>query len=97
VKKTIHIPEYKQLIALLIEARHAAGLLQTDLAKKLRKPQSFVSRVEAIQRRLDVCEFLVYARALGVDPYTLLHTMEEQTQPTKDTSKRRSHKKSSSQ
>lgn len=76
VKKSIHTPEYKQLCGLLIEARQQAELLQTDLAKKLKKPQSFVSRVEAGQRRLDVFEFLTYARILGLDPYETLQSIE---------------------
>lgn len=76
----------------MVKARHDAKLFQSDVAKKLRKPQSFVSRVESIQRRLDVCEFLVYTRALGVDPYQLLHTMED-VAPAKSQRKRSSIKK----
>ena len=53
---------------LLADARHAAGLTQVDLAKKLGRPQSVISKVEQGERRLDVVEFLEVARALRVDP-----------------------------
>jgi transcriptional regulator with XRE-family HTH domain len=49
-----------------------AGLTQAQLAKKLSKPQSFVSKMERGERRLDVVEFDAVARALGVDPIRLL-------------------------
>ena len=52
----------------LADARNAAGLTQVELARKLRRPQSFISKVEAGERRLDVIEFLEVARALSVDP-----------------------------
>lgn len=77
MKKTITIPEYQTLCEELRKARQEAGLLQAGLAKKLRKPQSFVSRVEDGQRRLDVFEFLSYTRAINLDPYQLLHLIEE--------------------
>ena len=49
---------------LLVEARRDAGLTQVALAKKLGRPQSFVSKFERGERRLDVTEFLDVARAL---------------------------------
>lgn len=66
----------KHLRELLAAARNDAGLTQTALAKKLRRPQSFVSKVEAGERRLDVVEFLEVTRALGVDPHHLIREVE---------------------
>lgn len=54
------------------EAREAAGLNQTRLGKALGKSQSFVSNYERGQRRLDVTEFVLIARVLGVEPTELL-------------------------
>lgn len=51
----------------LLEARRARGLRQTDLADRLGRPQSFVSNYERGERRLEVSEFIVIARVLGVD------------------------------
>jgi ribosome-binding protein aMBF1 (putative translation factor) len=51
----------------LFEARRARGLRQADLADRLGRPQSFVSNYERGERRLEVSEFIVIARVLGVD------------------------------
>lgn len=51
----------------LLEARRARGLRQADLADRLGRPQSFVSNYERGERRLEVSEFIVIARVLGVD------------------------------
>jgi transcriptional regulator with XRE-family HTH domain len=53
---------------LLIEAREKRGLTQIDVSRKLGRPQSFVSKYENGERRLDVIEFLEVADALGVEP-----------------------------
>lgn len=45
---------------------------QIELAQKLNKPQSFVSKFECGERRLDVIEFLTIMDALGVDPLAVL-------------------------
>jgi transcriptional regulator with XRE-family HTH domain len=46
------------------------------LAKKLGRPQSFVSKFERGERRLDVPEFLDVARALGIDPARIITNIE---------------------
>lgn len=48
------------------------GLTQVQLARRLQRPQSFVSKYERGERRLDVIEFLEVAHALGADPAALL-------------------------
>ena len=52
----------------LADAREAAGLTQQQLAKRLGKPQSFISSYERGQRRVDVLEFVRIAQAIRVDP-----------------------------
>jgi len=60
--------EYKLVGAVLAAVRDQAGLTQKQLAKLLRKPQSFVSSYERGQRRIDVLEFLRIVDALEADP-----------------------------
>jgi transcriptional regulator with XRE-family HTH domain len=60
--------EYKAVGAALAAARERAGLTQQQLAKLLRKPQSFISSYENGQRRIDVLELLRIAEALDADP-----------------------------
>ena len=60
--------KYEFLRSELKKTRLAGKLLQQDLAEKLKKPQSYVSKVESGERTLDVLEFLSYCKALGVEP-----------------------------
>jgi transcriptional regulator with XRE-family HTH domain len=60
--------EYKIVGAALMAARERAGLTQQQLARRLRKPQSFVSNYERGQRRLDILELLLIVGALKADP-----------------------------
>jgi len=62
---------HKTVGAALAAARRRANLNQQQLAAMLSKPQSFVSEYERGQRRVDVVELLVIARALGADPLDL--------------------------
>ncbi|TGN03106.1 helix-turn-helix domain-containing protein [Leptospira dzoumogneensis] len=55
--KTIYTEEYKIFQKLLKKAREEAGLTQVDVAEALKTPQSFISKVEAGDRRIDVIEF----------------------------------------
>lgn len=68
----------EQLRALLVEAREKRGLTQADVASRLGRPQSFVSKYERGERRLDVIEFLEVAEALEVSPVSILKQLEKQ-------------------
>jgi len=63
---------YRALVALLIQRRKLLGLSQQSLAERLGLHKQFVSRVELGERRLDVVEFIDFARALEVKPSDLL-------------------------
>jgi transcriptional regulator with XRE-family HTH domain len=52
---------------LLRQIRHEAGLRQQDLAERLDRPQSYVSKYETGERRLDVLELREVCRVCGVD------------------------------
>ncbi|WP_344458250.1 helix-turn-helix transcriptional regulator [Actinocorallia aurantiaca] len=66
MEKSIYSDEYQRLCALLKELRREAELTQVQVAKALGVPQSFVSKYESGERRLDVIELGHVARALGL-------------------------------
>jgi len=63
---------------LLVEARKKADLTQAELASRLNRPQSFVSKYERGERRLDVLEFREVARGLRIDPIEFLAKLYEE-------------------
>jgi transcriptional regulator with XRE-family HTH domain len=60
---------------MLIESRKSTGLTQAELSAKLAKPQSYVSKYERGERRIDVIEFLQIARALELDVIAFLRKL----------------------
>jgi len=68
---------YDRLLTRLKLARKEASLTQEKLAKKLRRPQSFVSKYENAEQRLDVVEFVEVTRALGIDASEALTLLTE--------------------
>ena len=71
MSKSVFTDAYSELLALLVETRKAAGVTQVELARRLNRPQPFVSYLERGERRIDVIEFCVISQALGVDPSLL--------------------------
>ena len=65
----------KKLQTTLANARKAAGLTQLDIAARLKKPQSFVSKYETGERKLTVGDFIAVCEAVGVKPHKLLDTL----------------------
>ena len=76
VKKALYERSYAAFTELLKAERRKAGLTQAMLAKKLRRPQSYVSKYERGDRRLDVIEFLEIARAIKFDPSEFLQRLD---------------------
>jgi transcriptional regulator with XRE-family HTH domain len=72
ISKSVHSPDQAAFCELMIGARKAAGLTQHTLARRLKKPQSFVAKYEGGERRLDVVEFIAIARVLSADPLKLM-------------------------
>ena len=54
-------PRYESFMSRLVEGRRNAGLTQAEVAKRLRRPQSFVSKCESGERRVDVIELADFA------------------------------------
>lgn len=65
MRKTIFSEKHRILVSRIRKARKAAGLTQIQAAKRMRKPQSFVSRLESGQRRIDVVEINYLAELYG--------------------------------
>ena len=71
LRKTLRSKGHRALIDILVESREQAGLTQRDLAARLKRPHSFIGRIEAGERRVDVIEFIEIARVMGLDPKDL--------------------------
>ena len=76
-RKSLHTPGYDLVMSLLRETRLAAGLSQTALAARLRRPQNYVSKCELGERRLDVLEWLEYLTACDSRPTSFLRQMRK--------------------
>lgn len=80
--KTIHSEGHEALCAELIRIRRTVGLTQSDLAKKLSCHQSMIARIESGQRRIDVVELIVLARALGTEAEGITQVVASATPKT---------------
>jgi transcriptional regulator with XRE-family HTH domain len=77
LRKTLRSKGHRALIDLLVATRNQAGLTQRELAARLKRPHSFVGRIEAGERRVDVVEFIEIAMVLEVDPERLFAMLIE--------------------
>jgi transcriptional regulator with XRE-family HTH domain len=75
VTKSVFTKRYKLFLALLISSRENKGLSQHQLAKKLKKPQSYVSKYERGERRLDIIEFLDIVKVLESNPHDIIEKL----------------------
>lgn len=66
--KSLYTKEQAALCSLLKQLREDKTLTQTELSDLLEQPQSFVSKVERGERKLDLRQFVIYVRALDGDP-----------------------------
>lgn len=69
--------------------RKERGISQQELARRLGKPQSYVSKAETGERRLDVVEYLHFMRAIESEPSALLRDIEREYGPLATTRKPR--------
>lgn len=58
----VHSAGYQAFLVKFRQARADAGLTQAQVAKALKKPQSFVSKAESGERRLDIAEVQRFAK-----------------------------------
>ncbi|MBD2666430.1 helix-turn-helix domain protein [Richelia sinica FACHB-800] len=78
--KSVYTEAYNRFRKLLIAARKKANLTQAELSNQLQRPQSYVSKYERGERRLDLIEFLEIAEALEIDPLKFIQEIRESKQ-----------------
>ncbi|ENZ1200871.1 helix-turn-helix domain-containing protein [Acinetobacter baumannii] len=61
---SIHDPRYIGLIKCLISIREEKNITQVELASFLRKPQSYIAKVENFDRRIDILELNDWLKAM---------------------------------
>lgn len=72
---TIRTKRHQRLVEILITARKQAGIRQAELARRVGKTQTFVTRFEAGQRRIDAIELLALCRIIGIDPVKMVRKL----------------------
>ena len=76
--KSVFTEEYQIFLQSLIQARKETNITQVQLASILQKPQSYVSKYENGERRLDVIETFEILLALKIKPHHFFERMEKQ-------------------
>ncbi len=76
--KQLRSSRHRALINVLVTARQEAGLTQRQLAARLKRSNSFVWKIEAGERQVNVLEFMEIAKLLGVSASTLIMRLEHQ-------------------
>ncbi|MGH7110836.1 MAG: helix-turn-helix domain-containing protein [Stellaceae bacterium] len=71
--------EYAAFTRRIVSVRNDTGFTQQQLAEQIGKPQSFVSKYERGERRLDLIEFLAIAEALDIDPCQFIRDLQADT------------------
>ncbi len=76
MKKAIPSKKYQRFVRALRQAREEQGLSMRDLADRLSVSHTVVQKVEGLERRLDVFEFVQYCRALDKDPVEFIRMLD---------------------
>lgn len=77
MKPSTYTSDYTHLLAELRSARAVAGVSQVQLAEALGQLQTYVSKCELGDRRLDVIELRAWVLALGGDPVAFMAGLED--------------------
>lgn len=78
VKKNIRLNQQKKLLVLLRGVRVEAGVTQSELASRLARDQTFVSKYESGERRLDVLELREVCQAIRIDFVTFVRKVDKE-------------------
>jgi transcriptional regulator with XRE-family HTH domain len=68
LSKQLRTARHRRVIAVLADIRTKAGVTQRELARRLDRAHSYVSRIENGDRRLDVPEMIQWCEVLHTDP-----------------------------
>lgn len=77
MEKSIYSQEYARFLDHLRKAREKNGLTQTEVGERLGKTQSFVSKVERGERRIDIVELRAFCSAIGISFSTFVGGMDQ--------------------
>jgi ribosome-binding protein aMBF1 (putative translation factor) len=77
MEKSIHSAGYTVFLKVLRAERERAGLTQVQLARKIRETQTFVSKCERGERRIDVIELRTFCRVLGLSLKQFVSALEK--------------------
>ena len=77
MEKSIHSAEYALFLKTFRELRRRAGLTQAQLARQVGESQSFVSKCERGERRIDLVELRMFCRALGISLKQFIEAFEK--------------------
>ena len=78
MKKSIHSQEQEKLKALLRKFREEKGLRQSELALRLGRTQSFVSKYESGELNLDLLELRAVCQAMGLSLSNFIKRLEKE-------------------
>ncbi|MEH2869404.1 helix-turn-helix domain-containing protein [Segatella copri] len=81
INKSIHSKLYHRIIARLRAKREGKGLTQCQLAHILNVRQTYVSRIETCERRLDILELMNICEALGISFIDFVREIDEDILP----------------
>lgn len=77
MKKTLNTKESKILLEMLYQLRSSSGIRQSDLAQLLKVPQSFISKLESGERRIDLIELRAILKCLNTNLIEFITELEK--------------------
>jgi ribosome-binding protein aMBF1 (putative translation factor) len=83
MEKSIHSAGYAVFLKVLRKAREDAGLTQMQLAQRIGETQTFVSKCERGERRVDVVELRTFCQAFGLSLKQFVAVLERSMRPKK--------------
>jgi transcriptional regulator with XRE-family HTH domain len=83
MKRSVKEIQQKKLQELLKKSRHEKDIRQVELAQKLGVPQSYISKYEAGDRRLDILELRHICEAIGISLQEFIRKLEDSLNETK--------------